>query len=172
MDTLPFVFEHMDIQVVVVGNGEFHWEWRLNELARQFPDKMKVFIGYNNALAHQVEAGCDLFMMPSRFEPCGLNQMYSMRYGTLPIVRATGGLVDTVDSLDESTGNGCGFMFECLCNDAIYNTIGWACATYFDKPKLFKQMQINAMKKDFSWKKSAKKYEEVYRWAVQQRQLI
>lgn len=172
MDTLPFVFEHMDVQVVVVGNGEPHWEWRLNELTRQFPDKIKVFIGYNNALAHQVEAGCDLFMMPSRFEPCGLNQMYSMRYGTLPIVRSTGGLVDTVESLNEEAETGCGFRFDHLCNDAIYNTIGWACATYFDKPKLFKRMQINAMEKDFSWKKSAKKYEEVYQWAIQQRQLI
>ena len=172
MDVLPFVFEHMDVQVVVVGNGEPHWEWRLNELTRQFPDKIKVFIGYNNALAHQVESGCDLFMMPSRFEPCGLNQMYSMRYGTLPIVRATGGLVDTVDSLDEKTGTGCGFKFDHLCNDAIYNTIGWACATYFDKPELFKRMQKCAMQKDFSWEKSAKKYEEVYQWAIQQRQLI
>lgn len=172
MDVLPFVFDNMDVQVVVVGNGEPHWEWRLNELTRQFPDKIKVYIGYNNVLAHQVEAGCDLFMMPSRFEPCGLNQMYSMRYGTLPIVRATGGLVDTVDSLDEKTGTGCGFKFDHLCNDAIYNTIGWACATYFDKPELFKQMQKSAMQKDFTWKKSAQKYEEVYAWAIQQRQWI
>ena len=81
---------------------------------KSFPDKIKVYIGYNNVLAHQVEAGCDLFMMPSRFEPCGLNQMYSLLYGTLPIVHATGGLVDTVQNYNEQTGEGTGFMFDSI----------------------------------------------------------
>lgn len=169
MDVLPFVFNDMQLQVIVIGSGEPHWEYRLNELTKRFPDKMKVYIGYNDILAHQAEAGCDLFMMPSRFEPCGLNQMYSMRYGTLPIVRATGGLLDTVENLDEQNETGCGFVFEKLCSDAIYNTIGWACATYFDRPNLFRKMQKTAMKKDFSWQNSAAKYIDVYQWAIQQR---
>ena len=169
MDVLPFIFKNMQIQVVAMGSGDPHWEYRLNELARCFPKQMKVFIGYDNALAHQVEAGSDLFMMPSRFEPCGLNQMYSMRYGTLPIVRATGGLKDSVTSLNEQTGEGCGFVFENLCSDAIYNTVGWACATYYDRPDVFVKMQKSAMQKDFCWKHSAQQYESVYAWAIQQR---
>lgn len=169
MDVLPYIFADMQVQVVAIGSGEPHWEYRLNELTRCFPDKIKVYIGYNNDLAHQAEAGCDLFMMPSRFEPCGLNQMYSMRYGTLPIVRATGGLLDTVENLDESQETGCGFIFEYLWPDAIYNTVGWACSTYFNRPELFKKMQRTAMTKDFSWRKSIAKYTEVYHWAIQQR---
>ena len=169
MDVLPYVFQNMDIQVIVVGSGEPHWEYRLRELEQQFPNKMRAFIGFNTALSHQVEAGCDLFMMPSRFEPCGLNQMYSMRYGTLPIVHATGGLVDTVENLDERKETGCGFVFSELCNDAVYNTLGWACSVYFDRPHLFRKMQQTAMQKDFSWESSVNQYESVYRWAKKQR---
>lgn len=169
MDVLPFIFDHMQVQVIAIGSGEPHWEHRLNELTKRFPDKMKVYIGYNNRLAHQTEAGCDLFMMPSRFEPCGLNQMYSMRYGTLPIVRATGGLLDTVENLDETKETGCGFVFDNLCPDAIYNTVGWACATYFDRPKLFRKMQKTAMLKNFGWQNAVTQYTQVYHWAIQQR---
>lgn len=171
MDVLPFVLQDMPFQVVMIGSGDPHWEYRMSELAHRHPDCVYSFVGYDDALAHQVEAGCDLFMMPSRFEPCGLNQMYSMRYGTLPIVHATGGLMDTVQSLDETTGDGCGFSFECLCNDAIYNTLGWACFIYYDRPDVFQKMQRSAMQKDFSWETSVKGYESVYRWAIEQRRL-
>lgn len=169
MAILPHLFEHMDFQIVFLGSGEPSWEGNLNYLASQFPQKMKVYIGYENALAHQIEAGCDVFVMPSRFEPCGLNQMYSMRYGTLPLVRKTGGLADTVTNLNERTGKGCGFCFEHLTNDALYNTIGWACATYYNKKEVFNQMRQQAMAKNFSWYASAKQYESVYYWAVEQR---
>ncbi len=172
LNVLPFVLQNLSLQMVVVGCGEPDWEYRFRCLEAQFPDKLRVFIGYNEPLSHKIEAGSDFFLMPSRFEPCGLNQMYSMRYGTLPIVRATGGLVDTVESLNEKTETGCGFVFYDLTNDAIYNTIGWACSIYYDKPELLAKMQRAGMAKNFSWETAAIQYENVYRWAVQQRSLL
>ena len=100
--------------------------------------------------------------MPSRYEPCGLNQIYSLKYGTLPIVRNTGGLADTITQYDESTGTGTGFKFDYLSPDAIFDTVGWAVSTYFDRPKHFTTMRKAAMKCDFSWKNSAKEYEKIY----------
>ena len=169
MDILPYLCQNLKLQVIVLGSGEASWESRLKELAQAFPNQIATHIGYNTTLAHRIEAGIDAFIMPSRFEPCGLNQMYSMRYGSLPIVRNTGGLTDSVKSLDENTENGCGFVFENLTNDALYNSIGWACATYYDRPKLFRKMQKCAMQQDFSWHCAAKKYEQVYQWAIQKR---
>lgn len=109
--------------------------------------------------------------MPSRFEPCGLSQIYAMRYGTPPIVRATGGLLDTVEQYQEGKGEGTGFIFEEAHAKALYEAIGWACATYYDRPSDYKQLQINGMVKDYSWDNSAKHYEDVYRWAVDARDL-
>jgi starch synthase len=125
--------------------------------------------GYNNRLAHLIEAGSDFFLMPSRFEPCGLNQMYSMRYGTPPIVRATGGLLDTVDQYREGTGEGTGFIFDIPSAQALYYTIGWACSTYYDRKDDLHALRLNGMRKDFTWTRSAKKYAEVYKWAVDAR---
>ncbi len=172
LDILPDLFKHIDLQFVFLGSGEPSWEERLNYLTSQFSEKMRVYIGYENSLAHQIEAGCDIFVMPSRFEPCGLNQMYSMRYGTLPLVRITGGLADTVENYDEKTGKGCGFCFEQLSHQSLYNTIGWACATYFDNRDNFEKMRLRAMAKNFSWHTSAQQYECVYNWAVEQRKGI
>ena len=104
--------------------------------------------------------------MPSRFEPCGLNQMYSMMYGTLPIVRSTGGLEDSVDQYSEATGSGDGFKFSDATCEALYNTIGWACSTWYDRPADIQKLRRNGMSKDFSWNKSAEKYALVYKWAV------
>ena len=95
--------------------------------------------------------------------------MYALRYGMLPIVRETGGLADTVENCDEINGRGCGFVFRDLTNDALYNTVGWACATYFDRPQLFRTLQQNAMKRDFGWERSVQAYEEVYQCAVERR---
>ena len=159
----------MDIQLIVLGSGEANWEQRFRDIARQHPKQMSVHIGYNAELAHLIEAGADCFIMPSRFEPCGLNQMYSMRYGTLPIVHNTGGLADTVQSFDEKTAVGTGFVFNDLTSQALFNTIGWACSTYYDRPQAFASMQKQAMSQDFSWDHSAKQYEQVYQWAIQQR---
>ncbi|MDR2737498.1 MAG: glycogen synthase GlgA [Puniceicoccales bacterium] len=170
-DILPNVVKNMDVQFAILGSGDPHLEWRFSELTRNFSGKIAVRIGFNSALAHLIEAGSDFFVMPSRYEPCGLNQMYSMLYGTLPIVHATGGLVDTVENYDESTGKGTGFVFNDLTHGALYNTIGWACATYYDRPKDFAGMRKCAMGKNFSWERSAAEYELVYSAAVNGRKL-
>ena len=169
LEILPYLLRNLSMQLIVMGSGEPSWEARLRDLEHQFPNCLRVKIGYDANLAHQIYAGCDCCIMPSRFEPCGLNQMYALRYGMLPIVRETGGLADTVENCDETHFCGCGFVFRDLTNDALYNTIGWACATYFDRPQLFRTLQQNAMQRDFSWDRSVQAYEEVYRWAVEQR---
>lgn len=169
LEILPYLLRNLSMQLVVMGSGEPSWEARLRDLERNFPDRLCVKIGYEADLAHKIYAGCDFCVMPSRFEPCGLNQMYALRYGMLPIVRETGGLADTVENCDEINGRGCGFVFRDLTNDALYNTVGWACATYFDRPQLFRTLQQNAMKRDFGWERSVQAYEEVYQWAVERR---
>jgi starch synthase len=152
-----------NIQVAILGTGDTELQNRLSYLNGAFPDKFSVFIGYNNKLAHLIEAGSDFFLMPSRYEPCGLNQMYSMRYGTIPIVRATGGLDDTVINFDPSRINeSTGFKFYDLTEDAIVNTIRWAAYTYnFDKEN-FAKMLYNGMATDFSWNKTASEYDQMY----------
>jgi starch synthase len=124
------------------------------------------FIGYNETLAHSIEAGADFFLMPSRWEPCGLNQIYSLKYGTLPIVRATGGLNDTVRQYDEATGNGTGFKFSELTAQAVYDAVGWAVSTYYDRPQHMAAMIAAAMAEDFSWDRSAAQYEAAYAQAI------
>jgi starch synthase len=126
-------------------------------------------IGFDNALAHRIEAGSDFFIMPSRFEPCGLNQMYSLRYGTLPIVRRTGGLADTVENYDEARGTGTGFCFDDLTPEGLANTIGWALSTYHDRPNHFQNLQSQGMAQDFSWARAAAAYETLYLEAYQRR---
>ena len=157
---------NMDVQIALLGSGEGWLENAFNSLAASNAGKIGVYIGYDNALSHMIEAGSDFFLMPSRFEPCGLNQLYSMIYGTLPIVRATGGLFDTVEQYREGEGRGSGFVFSDATADALYNTIGWACSTWFDRPEDIAAMRRNAMGRDFSWSKSADKYAQVYKWAV------
>lgn len=152
-----------DVQFAVVGSGEYWQECMLSDFAARFPDKFRCFIGYNNQLAHMVEAGCDFFVMPSRYEPCGLNQMYSMRYGTVPIVRATGGLEDTVinfsaKDIDKSTG----FKFWDLYPEAISGTMRWAASVYKNDKAGFYKMVHNGMTTDFSWHHTATLYEELY----------
>jgi starch synthase len=163
---LPDVLKNMNVQFVILGSGDQHLEWRFQELMHSFSGQIFVKVGFDDALAHLIEAGSDFFVMPSRYEPCGLNQMYSMAYGTLPIVHATGGLMDTVENYDESTGNGTGFVFHDLTHSALYNAIGWACATYYDRREDLKKLQRSAMKKDFSWTKSAREYEKIYTAAM------
>lgn len=164
LDIGRWLLDSMRIQIVLLGAGDAGLQERFLELASQYPDRVGVYIGFNNRLAHQIEAGSDFFLMPSRFEPCGLNQMYSQRYGTLPIVRETGGLLDTVDQYEEGTGKGSGFRFREATSEALYYTIGWSCATYYDRHEEFLQLRRNAMGKDFSWSHSAQIYEKVYQW--------
>jgi starch synthase len=129
-------------------------------LRAHFPDEVGVRIGYDEALSHQIEAGVDAFVMPSRFEPCGLNQLYSLRYGTLPIVRATGGLADSVEDAD-GLGGGTGFQFELATVKDMLIALKRAKALY-QQPILWRQMQINAMIRDFSWQNSASDYLALY----------
>ena len=128
-------------QFVLLGNGDREAEQFFGALSARRPDKFKAWLGFDNGLAHRITAGSDFLVMPSRFEPCGLSQMYAMRYGTLPIVRATGGLADTVQRYEEAAGAGTGFVFDDLTADALGNSIGWALSTYHDRPHHIRGMR-------------------------------
>lgn len=158
-----------DMQVVMLGSGDPEAERFFAALAYQRGDKFRAYIGFDDGLAHRIEAGSDFFLMPSRFEPCGLNQMYSLRYGTLPIVRATGGLIDTVQNYDEAKGGGTGFMFTDLTVLGLTNTIGWALSTYFERQPHIQAMRRAAMLQDFSWQRAAGQYEQLYHDAYAKR---
>ena len=155
----------MNVQLVVLGSGDRWCEDELLSLAHRLPN-LRVYIGYDEKLSHLIEAGSDFFLMPSRYEPCGLNQMYSQLYGTLPVVRNTGGLADTVENYDEETGGGTGFVLDDLTPQSVYNTIDWAVRTWVNRPEHIKAMQKRAMKKDFTWTSSAKQYLKVYQEAL------
>ena len=156
---------NMDIQFAILGSGERWCEDEINAIQARLPN-LKAYIGYDESLSHLIEAGSDFFLMPSRYEPCGLNQMYSMLYGTLPIVRRTGGLADTVEQYNEATGDGTGFLFDSLTPGAIYDTVGWAVYAYYNKKDHIKKMQLAGMKKDFSWDRSVDGYMGVYSEAL------
>jgi starch synthase len=164
---IPWMMETLHVQVAILGAGDQHMEHLFLELGYRYPGRLGIHIGYDNPLSHQIEAGADAFLMPSRFEPCGLNQMYSMRYGTPPIVRSTGGLKDTVFPYRPQSPieNATGFTFGNATSEALRDTIGLACATYYDRPEDFKRLQQNGMLQDFSWEHSATLYEAVYEWA-------
>src|SRR5436190_18113100 len=131
-------------------------------LNKQFPNKIAVKIAYDNAIAHKIEAGSDMFLMPSRYEPCGLNQIYSLKYGTVPVVRATGGLDDTIEDFDPLSGKGSGFKFAHYSGEAFLSAVKRAIAVYINK-KAWAQVVANGMAADFSWKRSANEYLELYR---------
>lgn len=156
---------NLKIQVVVLGSGEAWCQNEINSLQAKLPN-FKAYIGYDENLSHLIEAGSDFFIMPSRYEPCGLNQIYSLLYGTLPIVRRTGGLADTVENYNEATGEGTGFMFDQLTPDAVYNTCGWATFAYYNKKDHIKKMQKAGMSKNFTWDKSCEEYLDTYNEAI------
>lgn len=153
----------MVCQAIILGSGDEDAQWYFGGLPVKYPGTIGAYIGYDEKRAHLTEAGADFFLMPSLYEPCGLNQMYSQAYGTLPIVRATGGLEDTVFQYDEKTGDGTGFKFYDISGAALYDTIGWAISTYFDRPSHMDKMIRRAMERDFSWDKPAESYLELYR---------
>ncbi len=155
----------LPIQFILLGSGSPEFEQRLHNLALLHPNKLSVTIGYNEALAHLIEAGVDIFLMPSRFEPCGLNQLYSQRYGTVPIVRKTGGLIDTIeDALPETLANNTatGVAFHDANADSLMEAIKRTMILFYDKTT-WKKLQGNCMRKDFSWKKSATEYLSLYK---------
>ena len=158
---LPEALRYLDLCAVILGTGESRIEEHFHWLQRTFPQRVCYYAGYNNELAHLIEAGSDIFLMPSRFEPCGLNQMYSLKYGTAPVVRRTGGLADTVQQFDPATGEGTGFVFEHFDATGFTWALKTALTTYKDRPA-WEQLQRNGMTQDFSWERQGAEYEELY----------
>jgi starch synthase len=151
-----------DVQLVILGSGDPEAERYFASRARVARDRFCAWFPFDDARAHRVQAGGDFFVMPSRFEPCGLGQLYAKRYGTLPIVRATGGLVDTVTSYDEASGDGTGFVFQNLDPGSLADTIGWAVSTWYDRPAHVLTMRRRAMRDDHSWDQAAREYVKLY----------
>ena len=154
--------------VVALGAGDKTYEEMFQRLNKRFPNKIATKVAYDNAIAHKIEAGADMFLMPSRYEPCGLNQIYSLKYGTVPIVRATGGLDDTIEPWDARTGKGTGFKFSDYTGEALLATIKQALLAYRD-PSSWQTLMRNGMGRDFSWGASAREYGKIYDRARQVR---
>ena len=152
----------LNLQMVVLGTGDKKYEKMFSDLEEDYPDRLKAIMTYDNNMAHWIEAGADAFLMPSRYEPCGLNQMYSLKYGTVPIVRATGGLADTIDDVNEKTAEGTGFVFEEYEPENLLAAIERA-VEYFGKGRQWRKIMKQGMQKDYSWASSAAKYIELYR---------
>ncbi|MGQ9888644.1 MAG: glycogen synthase [Aggregatilineales bacterium] len=157
-----------DVQFVGLGIGSDDLNYEMWRLGQDFHWRARTFIELNLHLAQRIYAGCDLFLMPSYYEPCGIGQMIAMRYGALPLVRETGGLADTVANYDDGPADsGTGFVFNWTETDALLNTIRWALATYHERQAAWQRMQGRAMRLDFSWDKSARQYIEVYNRSLQ-----
>jgi starch synthase len=150
-----------DLALTVVGTGERKYEEFFLALAAAYPGRVGVKIAYDNALAHKVEAGADMFLMPSRYEPSGLNQLYSLKYGTVPIVRATGGLDDSIEPFDVEQGTGTGFKFYEYSGEALLYAVRQALHHYMDE-RIWRRIQLNGMAKDFSWSAPAAAYVKLY----------
>ncbi len=155
----------LDATYVVLGSGEARYEQMWQQMAAEHPTRVAATIGFDERLAHLIEAGSDIFLMPSRFEPCGLNQMYSLRYGTVPVVRAVGGLDDTIDNWGPRTQKGTGFKFKDYSADALQRTLEKAVLTFRDR-KAWRALQLQGMKQDHSWDASAREYVKVYERAI------
>ncbi len=158
----------LDVRFVVLGTGERKYEEFFREMASRYPSKFGVKIAYDDVIAHKIEAGADMLLMPSRYEPCGLNQIYSLKYGTVPIVRNTGGLADTVVDIDEQPGRGTGFKFYQYDSALLFETVARALSWYHKKED-WKKMMIRGMGQDFSWDVSASQYLDLYKTALGKR---
>lgn len=154
-----------DLRLIILGTGDNRYHRLLEEIKQDYPEKFAINLAYDNRMAHMIEAGSDMFLMPSKYEPCGLNQMYSLKYGTIPIVHATGGLADTIDDYDPETHQGNGFSFTNYSSEALLKTIRRGLRTFRNKAQ-WKFLRDNAMRCDFSWEVSAKKYLELYEEAM------
>lgn len=165
MEVMPWLMSQ-DVQVVMLGSGGAKYEQFFRDSQRIWPNRARGVVGFNEKLAHRIEAGADIFLMPSRFEPCGLNQLYSMRYGTIPVVHATGGLADTVETVDPAADRGTGWAFRRFDGEGFAEAIGWALLTYRKFPEAWKAIQLRGMKRDLSWERRAAEYEDIYAAAV------
>ena len=165
LDLIAYVMDELcqdAIQIVALGTGEEQYENMFRHFAWKYPDKVSANIYYSEAMSHKVYAACDAFLMPSLFEPCGLSQLISLRYGTVPIVRETGGLKDTVEPYNEYEKTGTGFSFANYNAHEMMATVRYAEKIYYDKKRDWNKIVERGMSKDFSWKSSAKQYEELY----------
>lgn len=164
IDGLPRMAEQLDAQWIMLGTGDQHYEDSLRNLAAKYPDRIAVKIGFSNELAHRIEAGADMFLMPSRYEPCGLNQLYSLKYGTVPIVRQTGGLADTITNASDATladGTANGFSFADASSYALSLAIDRAFQAY-KTPDMWHKIVSTGMNQDWSWNRSAVEYAKLY----------
>ncbi|MBL8724884.1 MAG: glycogen synthase [Planctomycetes bacterium] len=164
-DSIPVFLQREDMRLLVLGSGETQHEKYFQWLRDTWPNKVAVYRGFHDELAHWIEAGSDVFLMPSRFEPCGLNQMYSLRYGTPPVVRRTGGLADTVQAWDPNTRQGNGFLFDAFTSQALAGTIDWVLRNWRDQ-RGWRELVKNGMRCDFSWEKQGPEYVGLYRSLV------
>lgn len=160
----------LNVQIVLLGTGDEKYHILFKKIREKYPQKIGINLTFNNQLAHLIEAGSDMFLMPSRYEPCGLNQLYSLKYGTIPIVRATGGLADTIKDFDPRAGQGTGFIFEDYSSKALLSAIKRA-INVFQNHRLWQKLMNNAMKQDFSWKTAAEKYVALYKKLLNKSQL-
>lgn len=166
LGSLPGIMRNENVQVVILGTGDTRLEKALDDMSGRWPERMKVCARFSEPLAHRIEAGADIFLMPSIYEPCGLNQMYSMRYGTIPVVRRTGGLKDTVTCFGctpETADRATGFCFEDATPEALTKAVHEAINLYSAEPDVWRQMMEAGMTRDFSWRRSALAYRDVYR---------
>jgi starch synthase len=171
-DLIASIMEEMmtlDLQIVFLGNGEEKYHLLLEAMHKKYPQQVGIKIAFDNVLAHKIEAGADMFLMPSRYEPCGLNQIYSLKYGTVPIVRATGGLDDTIQDFNPANGEGNGFKFSEYLPGYLLETIKRAFQAFQEKP-LWAKIMVQGMSADFSWEKSARAYLEVYQRTISKKQ--
>lgn len=153
------------LRIAILGTGERKFEEEMHELSRRHPDRISVRLAFDNRLAHKIEAGADMYLMPSRYEPCGLNQIYSLKYGTVPIVRNTGGLADTVVDADENPGSGTGFKFTGYDSAELQGAVSRALAAFADRAR-WDAIVRRGMEKDFSWEASAREYVSLYEKAL------
>jgi starch synthase len=166
-EVLPEIMS-LGVKLIILGTGDEKYHQLLTDAARDYPRRMRVLLRYDDMLAKNIYAGCDMFLMPSRYEPCGLGQMNSLRYGTVPVVRKTGGLADTVVDFNTRTGRGTGFLFKEYSGAALVDCLRRALEVYGDQ-KTWKNLVRSGMKQDFSWERSAKEYIKVYRKAMRKK---
>ena len=168
-DLIAYVMDELcqdNIQLVVLGTGEERYENMFRHFAWKYQEKVSANIFYDNSLSHRIYASCDAFLMPSLFEPCGLSQLMSLRYGTIPIVRETGGLKDTVEPYNEYESTGTGFSFKNYNAHEMLSVVRYAESVYYNKNREWNKLVDRAMAKDYSWKNSSKQYEEMYTWLI------
>jgi len=161
-DVVPGLLARRDFSLAVLGSGEHRYEHFFERLQQAFPGRVCFYRGYSNKLAHMIEAGADAFLMPSLYEPCGLNQMYSLKYGTIPVVRQTGGLADSVELIDPRAGTGTGIVFEDYSGSALRWAIDAALDLYRDQT-LWRKIMRNGMAMDFSWERQGARYVDLFR---------